>query len=403
MGLMESEQCVPLKWLKGGIMAECPLPPASIIALADDVEPEQVDAIKTDIAETLHVEGLAAREKSGRGIISYPLLRALVIPLPATDLRQAIPIGTHRVIAIDEERISRATPDRLPPRFAWWRRRAAADPLEDTKVSKCKCSGAGKSIVVLDVGFYADHPDFKARNPPVTVIQFGSMPPSFAPEHGTRSVGLVGGPLHPSDKGKRYGVAYAAGITFGCVLSKAGVGDCDLLHGLQYAIQSRATVVNMSLGATVEQGDMYSSSFEIMAKRALQAGVLPIAAAGNNGSGTAIAVEHPANCPSVLAVGALDGNLQHLPESAVRLNCDGEVDLVAPGFLIRSASSDPPYYDRKTGTSAAAALVSGIAALWAEKKRLSGCDLWDVLVDHAIPVKRGSRPTTGAGMVQAPA
>src|SRR5207249_2276095 len=161
--------------------------------------------------------------------------------------------------------------------------------------------------------FFADHPDFKNRNPKPGVVKFTNFDPSLAPYHGTRSAGLVSGPLKPSDGGKRYGVAYETEITTGGVLDYTGLPDDALIAGLEYAIQHAYSVVNMSLGHPVLPGETYSPVLELVAQRALHAGVLAIASAGNDESANGIPVFHPANCPSVLAVGALDGRLNPFP------------------------------------------------------------------------------------------
>jgi subtilisin family serine protease len=182
------------------------------------------------------------------------------------------------------------------------------------------------------------------------------------------------------------------------------IPDGALLEAFEEGIaldpEERPAVINMSCGSQILRKVQYTFSFELIAQRVLKSGILLVAAAGN-GDFT-YPVNHPANCPSVMAVGALDANLEPLPQSCSRENCDGEVDLCAPGFEIRSSTTALlNYYNNRTGTSSATALVSGIAALWAQKG-YRGCDLWNVIVDKAIPVTNGSRKRTGAGMVQAP-
>ena len=57
--------------------------------------------------------------------------------------------------------------------------------------------------------------------------------------------------------------------------------DGDILAGINWAVQNRCRVISMSLGAPVAPGQKPSTVFENMARRALAAGTLIVAAAGN--------------------------------------------------------------------------------------------------------------------------
>src|SRR5215210_8687205 len=96
----------------------------------------------------------------------------------------------------------------------------------------------------------------------------------------------------------------------------------------------------MSLGARVLPGQPFSQVFEQAARRALARGTLIIAAAGNESQRPAIIapVGHPANCPSIMAVGALDERL-----AVANFSCGGtdpqggQVDIAGPGVDIYSS------------------------------------------------------------------
>lgn len=376
----------------------------SIVALSEDLSERGVLESANLIAAALELQGFGARASFASAIRRYPRLRTLLVPKDALTLRSIGLLGQLGIVAISNERISEAPPGPGPvAELTTSARRSAAsriaDPLNAIGVLKSRLTGFGQLVMVLDVGFDEKHPDFTKRAAPMTIHPFsGKIFPDTG--HGTRSVGLACGPLKPTT-GKRYGVAHQAEVFVGLVRDKGGIPDRALLAGIQEAIKLGATVVNLSLGATIELNEPYSSAFEVVAQRALHEGVLLVAAAGNDDGPAEYPVKHPANCPSVLAVGALAGDLSPLPESCVRRNCDGEVDIAAPGFNIRSSTFGYPHYDTQSGTSSASALVAGTAALWAEKG-YRGCDLWHALVDHAAVVKHGSRRTSGSGLVQAP-
>jgi len=160
----------------------------------------------------------------------------------------------------------------------------------------------------------------------------------------------------------------------------------------------------MSLGASVQVGQPFSQIFEQVARRALKAGTLIVAAAGNESQRPQIApVGHPANCPSIMAVAALDLRLRVAWFSNGGLNPNGgKVDIAAPGVDVISSVPRPTLYGTKSGTSMATPHMAGIAALFAESQPSArGLALWALVVQHArhlaIPVR-----DVGAGITQAP-
>ena len=129
-----------------------------------------------------------------------------------------------------------------------------------------------------------------------------------------------------------------------------------------------------------------------------------IAAAGNesNRPGLIAAVDRPANCPSILAVAALDNRLQVAFFSNGGINPNGGgVDIATPGVRVLSSVPMPTRTGFKSGTSMATPHVAGIAALWAEARNLSGGALASALTASARRLTLPSRDV-GAGLVQAP-
>jgi subtilisin family serine protease len=161
----------------------------------------------------------------------------------------------------------------------------------------------------------------------------------------------------------------------------------------------------MSLGSPTEPGQPYSQVFETVARRVLDQGCLIVAAAGNESDRPEVVrpVGHPADCPSIMAVAALDADGAVAPFSNGGLNPDGgQVDIAGPGVDVLSAWPMPTRYRRISGTSMATPHVAGIAALYAEADAAArGTALAERLTAGARPGDLSARDA-GAGLVQAP-
>jgi subtilisin family serine protease len=277
--------------------------------------------------------------------------------------------------------------------------------LQSTRVPNCALTGRNIRVAVLDTGLDLNHPDFEGR----TLASQSFVAEAAVQDgngHGTHCIGTSLGPIRPANS-PRYGIAYEAHIYAGKVLGDEGKGrDESVLAGINWAITNQCRIVSMSLGVPRKAGDAYSQVYETVAQRALAAGTLLIAAAGNESERPDVInpVGHPADCPSVMAVGAVDSRLQIAPFSTRSINPDGgSVDIAAPGVAVYSTMPMPERYARKSGTSMATPHVAGIAALFAEAKpNATGRELWALLVDNVRRLELDAADV-GAGLVQAPA
>ncbi|WP_217709111.1 S8 family serine peptidase [Nonomuraea rhodomycinica] len=129
-----------------------------------------------------------------------------------------------------------------------------------------------------------------------------------------------------------------------------------LARGIRYAADHGADVISMSLGGG--SGAWNGSPAEKEAVRyALSRGAVLVASSGNDGE-TTNRKNYPAAYPGVIAVGAVDRRLK----VAAFSNRQDYLSVVAPGTGILTADGDRSYVVGD-GTSAAAAMVAGIAAL----------------------------------------
>lgn len=269
--------------------------------------------------------------------------------------------------------------------------------LKATRVINSQYTGRGTKVAVLDTGLDFQHPDFRGRS-----ITKKSFVPNESEQdinsvgHGTHCIGTSCGMRDTN--GRRYGVAHNASIFVGKVLGGVG-GSGDgawILAGMEWAVVNQCQVISMSLGNTNPNPTI---AYETAGRRALQNGSLIVAAAGNHAPGT---VGQPANSPSIMAVAAVDSDLQLATFSSPSGPAPGaSVDIAGPGVAVYSSTRMPTRYRLLNGTSMATPHVAGIAALYAEAYRARGWQLWQLLTSRAqrLPLPASQ---VGAGLVQAP-
>jgi thermitase len=196
-----------------------------------------------------------------------------------------------------------------------------------------------KSVVVavLDTGINEDNPDLAGRV--VAEVNFSNSPTcDDLYGHGTHMAGII--------------VSVAPGCRLMNVKVADDTGKCEpsvVAEGIVWAVDHGAEVINMSLAMTA------SPDLQKAVDYAWDHGVVLVAAAGNKGTSEP---SYPAYYSDCIAVAGTNEN-----DSLALLSSYGDwVDVAAPGFNIYSELPDNQY-GYKTGTSAAAAHVSGVAAL----------------------------------------
>jgi hypothetical protein len=239
-------------------------------------------------------------------------------------------------------------------------------------------------VAVIDSGIDVSHPELAG----VVAASYDAVTGDTRPHaHGTAMAGAIA--AHGKLIGVAPGVRLLAIRAFGAGPEQEGT-TFGIIAGLDWAVEHGARVVNMSFAGPTD-----AALQEALAK-ARKKGLVLIAAAGN--AGPKSPPLYPAADPNVIAVTATDRD-DHL---FARANRGGYIALAAPGVDIL-APAPQAGMQLATGTSIAAAHVSGIAALLIERKpSLRPDEVRKILTSTAKPI--GSRPRDdqyGAGLADA--
>ena len=262
--------------------------------------------------------------------------------------------------------------------------------------------GTGIGIAVIDSGVANWHDDLGSGR--VTrFVDFVNFQASAYDDygHGTHVAGILAGNGHDSG-GRRTGVAPGATLLVEKVLDASGQGYIsNVIAAIDYAIANKDAlnirVINLSVAAGVYES-YTTDPLTLAARRAVEAGMVVVSAAGNLGKGPDGQTQYgaigaPGNAPWVLTVGASshNGTTDRSDDIVAGFSSRGpsaidfqaKPDLVAPGVGIESLAepgstlfntkptmrlwgavqtANEPYISL-SGTSMAAPVVSGTIAL----------------------------------------
>jgi outer membrane autotransporter protein len=368
-------------------MSPIPLPPDSglpppgedrfapnelVLQHAADVTPQQI----ADLARRLNLTIVAEHTI---GILNRRVYT----------LRIATRQGIREMIrSIRSQGLSVAVQPNYTYRFAQESKDSSGDPAQYA-VARLRLVDAhritrGKdvTVAVIDSAIDTDQPDLAGSVTDRFDAGCGSSPPDA---HGTGMAGAI------ASHKRLLGVAPNTKIIAVCAFSGAGQpasSSIKVLRGLDYAVRRGARIVNMSFAGPRDPA--LSQALQI----ARENGVLVIAAVGN--SGPKSPPLYPGADRSVLAVTATDQNDGLLPAA----NQGKYVSLAAPGvnILVPAPNGGLQF---TTGTSVAAAHVSGVAALLLSRKpSLTPEEIRKALVATALHLgPAGHNSQYGAGLV----
>jgi hypothetical protein len=317
-----------------------------------------------------------------------------------------------RTAAVDE--FDRVDPEIAPLKFTW-----AYDTVRAGEALAGVGGGSARIVSVLDTGLDTSHPDLAGQVRSTFDATGGSDVTDFV-GHGTFVTGLIA-----ALSGNGIGGKGIAGTTKVIAVRASRDGRfalSDLIAGIEASIRRGADVINMSLA-----GEGFTQSHARALEAAFFNDVLPIAASGNNAENG-----NPLEFPAAALGGRRGGRGIGLSVAATKP--DGQVaafsdhnsfvSLAAPGaspddcrhgvFSTLPPSTTPPWneggcpelftsaidgshYGYGEGTSFAAPIVSGIAALaWQAERRLASEQVAEVMTRSASG--SGWNEFTGAGV-----
>jgi subtilisin family serine protease len=282
--------------------------------------------------------------------------------------------------------------------------------LQATAVIASNSTGANVRVCVMDTGVDFTHPDLANKNGGPAKAFGGATTIHDSKGHGTHCAGIVCGmrtapPPATVPEPWRYSVAPPVELAVARVFNGLDprVPEGRIVAALDWAVQNHCAVVSMAFGF-VWPGTGYSIPIETAVQNALAAGTVVIAGTGN------VSVRpnfvhptfHPARCPTVVAVGAVDfcDRLSKFSNGAVP-GKGGKVDIVGPGEGVYSAWLHKSRFPNR-GTSMATAFVAGIAALHkSANPSMSGAALRSALLSR-VKTLPYSADDVGRGLALAP-
>jgi serine protease AprX len=302
-------------------------------------------------------------------------------------------------------------------------------------------TGEGVTVAVIDTGF-DDQPGISnniSGSDGRIIAWVDFVKDKHKPEdkngHGTHIAGIIAN-TDIGEDGEWNGIAPGVNLVGVRVLDKNGYGTYEqVIQGIQWVIDNKDAynirVINLSLVSPV-QSPYWADPLNQAVMQAWANDIVVVVAAGNSGPDP-MSIGVPGNNPYVITVGSFTDNFTPnnwdddylTPFSAAGPTLDGFVkpDVVAPGAHIKSLIEKGDFLSREypdsyifknyaeiAGTSQAAAVVSGIAALTlssnleltpnqVKHRIMYASALW---IDPVTTLAKYSMWQQGAGRVNAP-
>ena len=368
---------------------------------------------------------------------------AATVPAPAATALRALPGVTVTADAAVRMKSSNWLDNALPALLgsvisaAGGSNTDADDPDDGDAVSGTKLTGAGIGVALIDSGVA---PVQGLTNPGKVVygpdLSFESQAPALryldTYGHGTHMAGIIAG----DDPASVTGTAHFSGVAPGAKIISVKVATADgasdvsqVIAGIDWVVEHRndrglnIRVLNLSFGTeSTQSATLDPLSFAV--EQAWKKGIVVVVSAGNDGF-TANNLTMPAQNQDIIAVGAADskGTTVRTDDTVAdfsnRGNASRHADILATGRSIVSLRDPGSYIDRTyptakltttadpaqrffrgSGTSQAAAFVSGsVALLLQQRPNLTPDQVKQLLINTATPIRNGDAYAAGAGQI----
>ncbi|WP_052730488.1 S8 family peptidase [Sphingomonas sp. SRS2] len=289
-------------------------------------------------------------------------------------------------------------PDRPDPGSLEYRLSWGIDQIDGARLYRKGTAGSGITVAMIDTGLSGASREMFARLSPASIdLKPGRVQGDSGADHGRQTAELLAA---ARDGAGTVGVAYdatllaiRADLDGSCQRICSMTGE-DLARGIDYAVAHGARVIGLPLASK-----MRLPTIEPALERAVQAGVLVVAAAGNDGdpepTWPARYAADPRFTGSILVAGASTAG-RELARWSNKAGSTAHRYLLAPGEHVL-VDCDSRYCGAVSGTSYSVSYVAGAAALLLGRHpALSGSDAADLLLAGAKDARRPA-PSSGRG------
>ena len=426
--------CLALALLVGVAAAPVPNAPTA------QADPSTVSVIVRSSPQTGHAAVRSVKTAGGTVGRRLGIIEGFVARVPADSLPSLEAARGVESVTMDAEVTLAGTPS--SPAASYDPRRDAGSMYVATEVINARymwdkgITGSGIDVAIIDSGIapveglsapgkIVNGPDlsFESQDQDVRYLDTNG--------HGTHLGGIIAGRDSSIPAGKEsketkgfLGIAPGARVVSVKVAPASGATDVSqVIAAIDWIVQHRRRdglnirVLNLAFGTDGVQ-DYRLDPLTYAAEVAWRKGIVVVVSAGNRGFGSA-QMNNPAYDPYVIAVGASDTNGTYpvkddvVPVWSSRGDGTRNPDVVAPGksvVSLRSPGSDAELthpeghvedrYMRASGTSQAAAMVSGAAALLLqERPALTPDDVKSLLMTTAAPMPAADPVAQGEGLV----
>jgi serine protease AprX len=298
-----------------------------------------------------------------------------------------------------------------------------ADAIGADKYWSSGYDGSGVDVAIIDSGIMKvdglDDPGKVTYGPDLSFeSQADNLRHLDTYGHGTHLAGIIAG-----NKSGFRGIAPGAGLVSLKVADANGAVDVtQVIAAIDWVVEHRQDnglnirVLNLAYGTDGHQAHE-TDPIHYAVERAWDAGIVVVVSAGNDGADSAL--RNPATDPFVITVGASDMRGEddlddhRLADFSSCGNWQRHVDIVAPGKSIVSlrvpgSHADVEYASARvgsdkfkgSGTSQAAAVVSGAAALIIDQRPgISPDQLKKLIMEEAEEIDDGSSRCQGEGSI----